>query len=241
MEGNQSISVLACIHFYQMPSEPYAQINLPYTVQENISGQPQAKLCSFCHATLVDPSTASFQDSQVICALCRGRPNPAPSPPWHSRINQDVPYPFRQITHETPVLHSTRRSQESISVSFDTAPITHSETFPAYHSIYAKKSSTQNIHCTSVVPIVGTQRTSCASPYETIDATHSNRSPVRSSRATFFADPYADITHLRNRSQAHHCLYPGSIFQGTQKSGRNSYDVHVTIVASHLALRAENS
>ncbi|KIJ69254.1 hypothetical protein HYDPIDRAFT_172696 [Hydnomerulius pinastri MD-312] len=43
-------------------------------------------------------------------------------------------------------------------------------------------------------------------------------------------DLTADITRLRVRSQGHHCLYPGATFQGTQKSGRNSYDVNVTIV-----------
>ncbi|KAF7305037.1 Casein kinase I 1 [Mycena kentingensis (nom. inval.)] len=43
-------------------------------------------------------------------------------------------------------------------------------------------------------------------------------------------DPLADITRLRVRTQSHHCLYPGATFQGTQKSGRNSYDVNVTIV-----------
>ncbi|KAH9951234.1 vacuolar import and degradation protein-domain-containing protein [Amylocystis lapponica] len=52
-------------------------------------------------------------------------------------------------------------------------------------------------------------------------------------------DPLVDITRLRVRSQGHHCLYPGATFQGTQKSGRNSYDVNVTIVdvdfsSSHL-------
>ncbi len=45
-------------------------------------------------------------------------------------------------------------------------------------------------------------------------------------------DPLVDITRLRVRSQGHHCLYPGASFQGTQKSGRNSYDVNVTIVVS---------
>ncbi|KAH9958272.1 vacuolar import and degradation protein-domain-containing protein, partial [Russula dissimulans] len=43
-------------------------------------------------------------------------------------------------------------------------------------------------------------------------------------------DPYVDITRIRMRSQGHHCLYPGATFQGTQKSGRNSYDVTVSIV-----------
>lgn len=43
-------------------------------------------------------------------------------------------------------------------------------------------------------------------------------------------DPLADITRFRVRSQGHHSLYPGATFEGTQKSGRNSYDVTVTII-----------
>lgn len=42
--------------------------------------------------------------------------------------------------------------------------------------------------------------------------------------------PLVDITRLRVRSPTHHCLYPGATFTGTQKSGRSSYDVNVTIV-----------
>ncbi|KAN0077065.1 Vacuolar import and degradation domain containing protein [Tylopilus felleus] len=52
----------------------------------------------------------------------------------------------------------------------------------------------------------------------------------RSSVSTTVPDPTTDITRLRVRAQRHHCLYPGATFQGTQKSGRNSYDVNVTIV-----------
>ncbi|KAF7792982.1 hypothetical protein EIP86_004087 [Pleurotus ostreatoroseus] len=80
---------------------------------------------------------------------------------------------------------------------------------------------------------------------------HAAASPVAvspwasTSRAPFphppsaYPDPLTDITRLRVRSQGHHCLYPGATFKGTQKSGRNSYDVNVTIVdvdfaASHL-------
>ena len=43
-------------------------------------------------------------------------------------------------------------------------------------------------------------------------------------------NPLVDITKLRVRSPTHHCLYPGATFAGTQKSGRSSYDVNVTIV-----------
>lgn len=58
------------------------------------------------------------------------------------------------------------------------------------------------------------------------------RSHVSSSYAP---DPLTDITRLRVRSQGHHCLYPGATFKGTQKSGRNSYDVNVTIVVRKTA------
>jgi hypothetical protein len=54
--------------------------------------------------------------------------------------------------------------------------------------------------------------------------------PARQQPKGAGADPLTDITRLRVRAQAHHCLYPGASFQGTQKSGRNSYDVNVTIV-----------
>lgn len=47
-------------------------------------------------------------------------------------------------------------------------------------------------------------------------------------------DPLADITRIRMRTRANHCLYPGATFEGTQKSGRNSYDVTVTIVVCLL-------
>ncbi|KAF8136612.1 vacuolar import and degradation protein-domain-containing protein [Boletus edulis] len=55
------------------------------------------------------------------------------------------------------------------------------------------------------------------------------RSRIQTS-STPTPDPAIDITRLRVRAQRHHCLYPGATFQGTQKSGRNSYDVNVTIV-----------
>jgi glucose-induced degradation protein 4 len=59
-------------------------------------------------------------------------------------------------------------------------------------------------------------------------------SRVHSAHAAAHPDPLVDITRLRVPSQGHHCLYPGAIFKGTQKSGRNSYDVSVTIVVSNF-------
>lgn len=53
--------------------------------------------------------------------------------------------------------------------------------------------------------------------------------------ASYF-DPLADITRLRVRSKGYKCLQPGATFVGTQKSGRNSYDVQVTLIVSSFQL-----
>ncbi|CBQ67610.1 conserved hypothetical protein [Sporisorium reilianum SRZ2] len=52
-------------------------------------------------------------------------------------------------------------------------------------------------------------------------------------------DPLAELSRLRHPPKGRGCLYPGATFNGTQKSGRNSYDVTVRVVnvdleASHL-------
>ncbi|KAF8559802.1 hypothetical protein OG21DRAFT_1503024 [Imleria badia] len=81
-----------------------------------------------------------------------------------------------------------------------------------------------SIHTTATSP-----KSSPAQQRSTSDAPTRGR-PQRSSVPTPVPDPATDITFLRVRAQRHHCLYPGATFQGTQKSGRNSYEVNVTIV-----------
>ena len=49
------------------------------------------------------------------------------------------------------------------------------------------------------------------------------------------AEPRLDISKLRCTSRGRGCLFPGAIFNGTQKSGRMSYDVTVQIVNVDLA------
>ncbi|KAG8923924.1 hypothetical protein FRC00_005687 [Tulasnella sp. 408] len=43
-------------------------------------------------------------------------------------------------------------------------------------------------------------------------------------------DPYRDITHIRSSPRGNNALYPGATFAGTQKSGRNNYEVTVTVL-----------
>lgn len=45
-------------------------------------------------------------------------------------------------------------------------------------------------------------------------------------------DPCADVTRIRTTTRGNKYIYPGATFTGTQKSGRNNYDVTVTVVVS---------
>lgn len=58
------------------------------------------------------------------------------------------------------------------------------------------------------------------------------RPPTPPSFQSLAPNPMVDITRIRLQSHIHHCLRPGAQFKGFQKSGRNSYDVNVTIVVS---------
>ncbi|KZT56384.1 hypothetical protein CALCODRAFT_497411 [Calocera cornea HHB12733] len=65
---------------------------------------------------------------------------------------------------------------------------------------------------------------------DTIFEEPASRPEIAKARKVVLPDLYTDITHLKRRSDGRGCLYPGSVFSGTQRSGRNSYDVTVTIV-----------
>ncbi|KAG8998682.1 hypothetical protein FRB93_013461 [Tulasnella sp. JGI-2019a] len=63
-------------------------------------------------------------------------------------------------------------------------------------------------------------------------STSSDRSSPSTATSASFPPPcpYRDITRLRVASRGNSYLYPGASFSGTQKSGRNNYDVTVTVV-----------
>ena len=214
--------------FLKMPSERYS-IDLPYHAQDSIASQPQAKLCTSCHATLVDLATIAFQDSQVICALCREPPTDT----RHPRVAQDSSYPPRQRSHEALSLPNTRRSQDPIA-AFDT---THTEPYLGY----TKKPPPFVIQSTAAVSIPP-QRHHYVSPLSYDPGDHACNNSNRTQQqhrptigdVGISPDPLADLTRLRIRTRPHQCLYAGALFQGTQKSGRNSYDVSVTIVVRSL-------
>ncbi|KAF8969827.1 vacuolar import and degradation protein-domain-containing protein [Flammula alnicola] len=233
-----------------MPSEQFSSIQ--YTDIQDVILPVQVKVCSSCHSTLSDPNVAFFLATAepIVCTICRERPAQLTSPSDHRqlRIDQDAPYSVRPpASHELPVLPNTRRSQpdpitqpvfddalssspssSSSSPSSDPAHTYHSSHITS--SGYARKPVLLSVQCNiTSVPVSHRHpgHFSSATPYEA--------TPTRQQQQQSTADPLVDVTRLRVRSRAHHCLYPGAIFQGTQKSGRNSYDVNVTIVDVNFA------
>jgi len=191
-----------------MPSEQLSPVHT--------DGQQDAqiKVCSSCQSTLVDHPASFFEP--LVCTLCRDRP----TEPRQLRIDHDVPY-SPSSSHELPVLRRAHQDydnqQSEASHSYHPSPISPSS--------YPKKPVLSNIQC-NISPAPAHRPQTHFSTSHTYDL-----APPRQHLSTAaFPDPLTDITHLRVRPRAHHCLYPGATFQGTQKSGRNSYDVNVDIV-----------
>lgn len=205
-----------------MPSE---QLAAPEPSLDIVSNA-QVKICSSCHSAL--PFFLSPTDP-LVCALCRERPIDL-STHRQLRIDQDTPYSLRTSSaHDSPILSNSRRQQQDIA-AYDSSPTPSSDSYhssPIPSANYPKKPVLSNIQCnisTTSTLHPHSAHFSSAFPYET-PATHHQQLHAQKT-----ADPLADVTRLRIRSPTHHCLYPGATYQGTQKSGRNSYDVNVTIV-----------
>lgn len=222
-----------------MPSE-HKSLLADQHQQDQLQGQ--AKECLTCHAIILqEPATSLFlpESGTVVCLGCRERTLALISTQdvRQHRIDQDTSYPARQLTHELPIPQSTRRYQDILPADFDSdvssspassvleSSISYPGSSPSSSS-YSNKSL--NIQCNNI-----SQPT--FSRHQASFVSHSYESTRQQSTSYSSPDPLSDITRLRIRSRGHHCLHPGSAFQGTQKSGRNSYDVNVTIVVCLLS------
>jgi hypothetical protein len=226
-----------------MPSEHIIQ---PFNDQQQSENQQsQEKICPSCRSPLVDPviPTLYLQSSDtLLCAACR-EPSSSERPSLRQAASHDFcidvgatfERPVPDDAHDTPLQrldtddsndHSTEMYLYSPSLVSPASAATSSSAELAYQrSTISQQFCPQNT--ASFAP--STLRISLPSHRNT--SAGPTRRPA-STVSTF--DPLVDITRLRVRSQAHHCLYPGATFQGTQKSGRNSYDVNVTIVVRFL-------
>jgi hypothetical protein len=223
--------------FYSpMPSEqPVPDPSLPE------QPLPQDKLCSSCHSPLVDSIVPHIFIHQAICSVCHdplvfsrlGRR----TDDSHGRCSEveselsrcvgpdaanEVSHISRRIPddhfHDDDVNTSAASSASSSPLSTPTPP---EIPFHRLHVPSPNKHSPLAVNNSSLSPTVS---------HRSCDTQSVNTPRRHDTSSTLCPDPLSDITRLRVRSQRYHCLYPGASFQGTQKSGRNSYDVNVTIV-----------
>ncbi|KIJ16913.1 hypothetical protein PAXINDRAFT_168349 [Paxillus involutus ATCC 200175] len=219
-------------------------------VSQDISQPQAAKYCSHCSSPLnTDSVNAVFilddHDSNVICATCsarsfQGRSEDTLGTPVDPGLSAYTTLPSinaRQSslqsthTHPEPVfvddieMHSSPTSStlSSLTLSPLSSPYQSSSAL-SRPSVTPPSKPSLSIR-TTTTPFRSTSIQQRTSP-DVITRGRPQRTPVPAP----VPDPTSDITRLRVRSQGHHCLYPGATFQGTQKSGRNSYDVNVTIV-----------
>lgn len=193
--------------------------------------QAQVKVCASCQSTLTDTSSSVFlpQVDAVVCTSCRDHvlSTRAPSDPRTLCIDTASNFSSFQSNRHTPdsPLFDDEMLLDSPGPSYQDSLIT--------PLTYSPKPSSLAIHCdTNKRP---------AAPQHTHTLIPTTSSPYRQTHASSSPSPLTDITRLRVRSQAHHCLHPGATFQGTQKSGRNSYDVTVTIVVCCFAQTSQQN
>jgi hypothetical protein len=217
--------------------------------------QPQVKLCSSCRSPLsLDQDPAHFfpdsdaSDHLMLCRPCKERyllqtiqqqildlspysAIPQDPPPLH-------PYPPHPTNNDAPHDPSIDGSIAEHAAMIESSPSEQLST----HILPSDRPSLPKVTHESLVSSAPSKRAKLAisAPLapdglrSAVSPTHSVSPSVRSSYTHLqhspTPDPSIDITRIRVRSQGHHCLYPGATFQGTQKSGRNSYDVTVSIV-----------
>ena len=223
--------------------------------------QPQVKLCSSCRSPLsLDQDPAHFfpdsdaSDHLMLCRPCKERyllqtiqqqildlsqysaipqdPSPLhPCPPHSTNNDPHAPTIDDSITEHAPMIESSPSEQLSNHISPSDRP---SPPKVAHESLVSSAPSKRAKLAVISPSLAPDGLRSAVSP------THSVSPSVRSSdtppQHSPTPDPSIDITRIRVRSQGHHCLYAGATFQGTQKSGRNSYDVTVSIVVRCLLI-----
>ncbi|CCM02093.1 uncharacterized protein FIBRA_04170 [Fibroporia radiculosa] len=213
--------------------------NTPFLLHDSVDSSDTSIVCGPCRARFLPPSglyadmerellrrAASLQDDRnEASALHQDTLNHAirsahPSCP-DADANMDIPsHPPPSATSDPIVLLALPAAQAPSFVSSGRPLVPPIDTKSLIRSQVSRTS-----HPTQTLA-------------SSLASASRNKSRAKAPEDTY-PDPLLDITHLRVRSQGHHCLYPGATFKGTQKSGRNSYDVNVTIVdvdfsSSHL-------
>jgi glucose-induced degradation protein 4 len=226
------------------PSPPeQSQIDQPTT---------QVKYCSTCRSPLVDTLSSPVVVHEAICTVCQD-----PLSSARTGLRRTVTHElYVEVENELVRRAAHDSNSESNGLYIQTRQMNDGRTFHEAMDMEASPTSSSSSSplsspSTPTTPYI--QYTSHSNKYPPLPAitesestelihlihrTHSGDSSSTFRRqdrpSATSLDPLIDITRLRVRSRGHHCLYPGASFQGTQKSGRNSYDVNVTIVVRLL-------
>ena len=204
----------------------------------------QIKVCIVCR-TPVSSADVDYpahqllieQDVPLLCAGCRETRNIPPR--QQHPISSSGRNSFGGADFVRPVPQTLQVPTDGPNtVSFPT-PQTHSSTSPLDVPEFSRSVSTSsesNAYLSRVsdkihhAPKVKTQPDNQYPISRTVSSESSQSQKESRHEPIHSPSPLVDITRLRVRSPTHHCLYPGATFTGTQKSGRSSYDVNVTIV-----------
>ncbi|KAG5220907.1 casein kinase [Salix suchowensis] len=229
----------SCIPRSKMPATEH-QVPPPIDSPAQDLLQSQVKVCTTCHSLVESAAVPSPPDSATVCARCREHNAPSRNgnylPEGHVHcIDHDVPM-LRQMPTSTPEAFATRCSRlevptcqgdvimEALRPDSEVQAVqiqpTHSPVFDHKHALQLQLSIQTDVTPNHVDSF----------PVHTTTVSHQANNSRHLDRRSFLLDPLADITRIRMRSRTHRCLHPGATFRGTQKSGRNSYDVNVTIV-----------
>jgi hypothetical protein len=201
----------------------------------------QTKVCMFCR-TPVSSSDADYPTHQLpiepdiplMCAGCR-EARSIPVRPQHpiqagargSFGGSELVRPVLQLPPDgpSPVPFPTSQSNPATS-PMDGPGLSRSVSMSSESNTYLPRISDKIQH----TPKVKIQTDNLYPISRTASSDSSQSQKESRNESVYSPNPLMDITRLRVRSPTHHCLYPGATFTGTQKSGRSSYDVNVTIV-----------
>lgn len=150
------------------------------------------------------PPTPTLREQSADDAdstLCQaGSPSPLPTPLAESQQSPEEPVGIPTPRAGTG---STPKCDPDMSTSLPAPPMSPWATVPSLAAITAAA---------------------------TAAATPSSVKPAALDEEEHPANPLLDVTRSSVKSQGRGCLYPGSIFRGTQNSGRSSYEVDIEIV-----------
>ena len=225
---------------------PVSPASLP--PQQDLHSQQQIKLCSSCRSPLTQDLDATsahfFTDSDVndlmMCYPCKER-----------YLLQSIQQQAHELAayrdtgdgphrlHQHPVHAAIPLAESSPTVQPPPLCPPSDRPLPSKVQHEALVSSAPSKRAKLALVVSDGPRLAVSSAPSVPSSIRSDISPLQHSPTP---DPYIDITRIRMRSQGHHCLYAGATFQGTQKSGRNSYDVTVSIVVGRsISLPVDHS